>query len=352
LADRVLGRRRAVTVGASCMLIGQIMLASPVFLPELLGWWRGVPLLQTLHELGVPLGRLVSSAALDAALGQHGAALDTRAGVSWLTQAYFAASLGFFAAIACLIIGNALMKSTLVVLCGETMRPDDPRREAAYTYYYLGIAIGAMLSGVAVGTVAARFGWHVGFALAAAGMAVALVSYVSLAPRWLGNIGVNPDGRGRSAGAARGTAAVPAAEARIEARRRIGLLLVLALLLCAFSVGWFQLFGSWLLFIERDVDRVIGSFVIPVPWFTSMNAAVVILLAPPVAALWVRLGARQQRIDIVQKYIFALSMVAIGHALMYVSARNVAATAPASVWIPIVSLSLLAVGELVAWTAT
>jgi POT family proton-dependent oligopeptide transporter len=352
LADRVLGRRRAVTVGASCMLIGQIMLASPVFLPELLGWWRGVPLLQTLHELGVPLGRLVSSAALDAALGQHGAALDTRAGVSWLTQAYFAASLGFFAAIACLIIGNALMKSTLVVLCGETMRPDDPRREAAYTYYYLGIAIGAMLSGVAVGTVAARFGWHVGFALAAAGMAVALVSYVSLAPRWLGNIGVNPDGRGRSAGAARGTAAVPAAEARIEARRRIGLLLVLALLLCAFSVGWFQLFGSWLLFIERDVDRVIGSFVIPVPWFTSMDAAVVILLAPPVAALWVRLGARQQRIDIVQKYIFALSMVAIGHALMYVSARNAAATAPASVWIPIVSLSLLAVGELVAWTAT
>jgi len=47
LADRVLGRRRAVTVGASCMLIGQILLASPVFLPALLGWWRGVPLLQT-----------------------------------------------------------------------------------------------------------------------------------------------------------------------------------------------------------------------------------------------------------------------------------------------------------------
>ena len=93
---------------------------------------------------------------------------------------------------------------------------------------------------------------------------------------------------------------------RAQVLRRIGLLFVLAALLCAFSVGWFQLFGSWLLFIEHDVDRTVGSFVVPVPWFTSMNAAVVIVLAPVVAALWVRLGTRNQRVDIVQKYTFAL----------------------------------------------
>ena len=96
---------------------------------------------------------------------------------------------------------------------------------------------------------------------------------------------------------------------RTQVLRRVGLLSVLAALLCAFSVGWFQLFGSWLLFIERDVDRTVGSFVVPVPWFTSMNAAVVIVLAPVVAALWVRLGTRNRRVDIVQKYAFALSMV-------------------------------------------
>jgi POT family proton-dependent oligopeptide transporter len=356
-ADRVLGRRRAVTAGASFMLIGQIMLSSPVFLPELLGWWHGVPLLRSLHGLGVPLGRLGQSQALTAAIAQQGALLDGGAGggAGWLMHAYLASSIGFFAALFCLVLGNALMKSTLVVLCGETMSTRDPRREAAYAYYYLGISVGAMLSGIAVGWVAQAFGWHFGFALAAAGMAVALGAYLLLAGRWLGEIGVRPDVPAPSGGAgAASLAAAPAraAQARREVLRRIGLLAVLAGLLCTFSVGWFQLFGSWLLFIEHDVDRTLGAFVIPVPWFTSMNAAVVIVLAPMVAALLVRLGSRNQRVDIVQKYAFALSMVAAGHVLMYLAARHATPAAPAPLWIPIASLSMLAIGELVAWTAT
>jgi POT family proton-dependent oligopeptide transporter len=351
-ADRVLGRRRAVTVGATFMLIGQVMLSSPVFLPELLGWWHGAPLLRDLRGIGTPLGRLGDLGALHAAIAQHGTLLG--AGAGWLTQAYVAASVGFFVALFCLVLGNALMKSTLVVLCGETMSTRDPRREAAYAYYYLGISIGAMLSGIAVGWVAEAFGWHFGFALAAAGMAVALGSYLLLARRWMGEIGVRPDVPAPPGGAGSGIAAAPARanQARSEVLRRIGLLAVLAALLCAFSVGWFQLFGSWLLFIERDVDRTVGSFVIPVPWFTSMNAAVVIVLAPLVAALWVRLGTRNQRVDIVQKYAFALSMVTAGHVLVYLAARHATPATPAPVWIPMVSLSMLAIGELVAWTAT
>jgi POT family proton-dependent oligopeptide transporter len=352
-ADRVLGRRRAVTLGATCMLLGQVMLASPVFLVEFLGWWHGAPLLQALHELGVPLGHLLPSAAVEAAIAQHGALLDAHAGAAWLRQAYIVAAGGFFLAIFCLILGNALMKSTLVVLCGETLSPSDPRREAAYAYYYLGISVGAMLSGVAVGSVAEAFGWHFGFAVAAAGMAVALGSYLLFARRWLGNIGLRPD-RSATTEVPDGSAAAAdsAASKRLEALRRIGLIFALALLLCAFSAGWFQLFGSWSLFVERDVDRALGSFVIPVPWFSSMNAAVVICLAPLVAALWVRLGTRNQRVDIVQKYIFALAMVAIGHLLMYLGARHATPTAPAPLWIPLVALALLAIGELVAWTAT
>jgi POT family proton-dependent oligopeptide transporter len=78
----------------------------------------------------------------------------------------------------------------------------------------------------------------------------------------------------------------------------------------------------------------------------------VIVLAPFVAAFWVRLGTRNQRVDIVQKYIFALAMVTIGHLLMYLAARDAAPNAPTSVWIPLAALSLLGIGEIVAWTAT
>jgi POT family proton-dependent oligopeptide transporter len=356
LADRVLGRRRAVALGASCMLFGQIMLASPLFLPALLGQWRGMPLLQALHELGVPLGHLMPSEAIVAAIAERGVALDAHSGIAWLHQAYIATGLGFYVAIICLVLGNALMKSTLVVLCGETMSPEDPRREAAYAYYYLGINIGSMLAGFVVGSVADAFGWAYGFTVGAAGMAIALGSYFALARRCLGAIGLRPDRPAavgaQSGGLAAGGDLDAASAARSEALRRIALILVLALLLCAFSAAWNQLYGSWSLFIERQVDRTVGPFVIPVPWFASMEALVVIALAPVVAAVWIRLGARNRRIDIVHKYAFALAMAAVGHLLMYIGARHAAEATPASVYIPLVALSLLAVGELVAWTAT
>lgn len=297
IADRILGRRRAVAIGASFMLVGQALLS----------------------------------------------------GVSWLRQGYAVSAMGFYGALLCLVVGNALMKSTLVVLCGETMDPSDPRREAAFAYYYLGISVGAMLSGFIVGLVAQSFGWYFGFMVTAGGMAIALGCYLAFAKRWLGEIGSRPDRsrRGRVGG---GTEA--GGQAAGEASRRVALLFVLAMLLCAFSIGWFQLFGSWLLFIEAHVDRAVGRFIVPVPWFTSINAGVVIVLAPLVAALWVKLGERNRAFDIVQKYIFALAMVTVANGLFFVIARHAVAPMQASVWLPLLSLALIGAGELVAWTGT
>jgi proton-dependent oligopeptide transporter, POT family len=352
IADRILGRRRAIAVGATFMLVGQALLSSPVFLPEILGWLHGVPLLQALQGLGVPLGRWVGSAAITSAILREGALLDAHAGVSWLRQAYAASSLGFFCAIFCLVLGNALMKSTLVVLCGETMNPSDPRREAAFAYYYLGISVGAMLSGFAVGIVAQAFGWHFGFAVAAAGMAIALGAYLALSGRWLGEIGLRPDRSRPAQSSAGGAIGARKTQPLDEALRRVALLLVLALLLCAFSIGWFQLFGSWLLFIESHVNRTVGGFAVPVPWFTSINAGIVIALAPALAALWIRLGERNRALDIVQKYIFALATVTVANGLFYLAARHAVPPAQANVWLPLVSLALIGAGELVAWTST
>jgi POT family proton-dependent oligopeptide transporter len=351
LADRVFGRRRGVAIGTTFMLFGQVMLASPVFLPEFLGWLHGAPLLQGLHELGVPLGQWVGSDAVQAAILRRGPAIDANAGVTWLRQAYAAAAFGFYGAILSLIVGNALMKSTLVVLCGETMSPDDPRREGAFAYYYVGITIGALLSGFVVGSVAQAYGWHFGFAVAAVGMTIAFGAYALFSNRWLGDIGIRPD-REREHSTAGNAGIKPVSEPADVALYRICLLLLLALLLCAFSIGWFQLYGSWLLFIERDVNRTFLSFSIPVPWFTSINAAVVFACAPLVSALWVRLARRNRRIDIVQKYIFALSTITAAHVLFYFAALHAGSPGQALIWAPLAAISVIGVGELVAWTGT
>lgn len=305
LADRVFGRRRAVAMGASVMLLGQWLLV----------------------------------------YGAHAASMS-----------------GFYAALVFLILGNALMKSTLVVLCGETFRSDDPRREGAFAYYYLGISVGAMLSGIAVGLVSEHFGWACGFAVGAVGMAVSFALYVVLAPQWLRGIGDKThfrsetrarsqtrspsqtgEGSGEGAGARSGTR---------ETWSRIGLILVLAALLCSFSTGWNQMPGSWTLFIQHSVNRSLGFFVVPVPWFSSINAVVVIMVAPVVAALWVRLAARNRPVDIVQKYFFALVMAMLGNLLMYWAGLIASHGVHAPLWMPLAAVSLLGLGEIVAWTAT
>lgn len=349
VADRILGRRRAVLLGASLMLVGQLLLPSPVYLPALLGLWHHAPLLPALHALGVPLGHFAGDAPVHAALLEQGPKLDRAAGAAWLEQAYIAVWLGFYGAIFCLVLGNALMKSTLVVLCGETMDPADPRREGAFAYYYLGISVGATLATYTVGSVAQAYGWHMGFAVTAAGMSVALGAYVLLGPRWLGSIGLAPHGapaRAPAVGEARD------ASAHAETARRIVLLTALALMLCAFCTGWSQLFGSWSLFIEQDVERRLGGFLVPVPWFQGYNSTVAILSAPFVAALWIRLGQRKQRVDIVQKYVFALATVAVAHGLFYLAARHAGPQALASSAPLLLALGIIAVGELVAWTST
>lgn len=352
LADRVFGRRRAVGLGVTFMLLGQVLMASPAFIPFIWGAWCHAPLLDGLQSLNVPLGYLRPTPVIVAAIAQRGAMLDEQHGVSWLAYAYGSAAIGFYAALFFLVLGNALMKSSLVVLCGELFAPTDARREGAYSYYYSGIALGALLSGIAVGSIAAAFGWYCGFMIAAAGMLVAFGSYVVMSPRWLAHVGSRVERQTKAVSAVQASNPLPGAQATRRVALPILLLSALAPLLCVFSVGWFQLYGTWSLFIERFVDRAVGAFVVPVPWFGSLDAGVAIVAAPLLAAIWIRLETTRYSFDIVQKYLFALAMAAIAHVFMWVCAGETAAGVTPTMWLPVISVAFLALGELVAWTST
>jgi POT family proton-dependent oligopeptide transporter len=281
---------------------------------------------------------------VNVAIAAHGPLLDHQHGIKWLSEAYNGAAIGLYTALTCLILGNALMKSTMVVLCGDAFAAGDTRREAAYAYYYLGIAVGSFLSGIVVGSVAEAFGWHYGFTVGAVGMMIALTTYRVLAPRWLGTAGTRPEPPPDKSGTG--------VDDGRHTQTRLMLLLILALLLCVFSTGWFQMYGSWSLYIDRFVDRAIGGFIVPVPWFASWNSLIVIASAPLFAALWVRLAARRQRVDIVHKYAFALITVSMGHFLMYGAVALTARGGLAPIWIPLLAFALCAIGEIVAWTST
>jgi POT family proton-dependent oligopeptide transporter len=336
LADHVWGNRRAVTMGASLMTLGHFLMAVPAAVPGLVHRATGVPVERPLAALDLPLGRLLPPAGLDAAIEAAAGPADAGA----VRLAYRLTGIAFFTALAFLVLGNALMKSTLVVLVGDLFPEGDPRRDGAYAYYYLGISVGAFASGVVVGFVAERFGWHWGFTVAGILMTVALTLYLTLGPRLLGDVGRLPKAKlARAPQVAR-----PVGD---RAGLRLGVLFVLALVLLAFEIGWYQLYGTWSLFIDRSIDRTVAGFQIPVPWFPAFNALMVILVTPYVASLLVRMESRGRHVDIVLKYVAALALVGAGQAVLAGAAGGRAGWAVAGV-----AVSLLSLGELVAWPST
>ena len=342
LADRFWGGRKAVRNGASLMVLGHFLMAAPAFFPWLLTRLSGVPVAERLATLGVPLGRFGAAPALAQALAALPPATAAQVGLG-----YRLVTGSFFLALAFLVVGNALMKSTLAVLVGDLFDPDDVRKDAAYAYYYLGIALGAMLSGVVIGYVAATFGWHYGFTVAGFGMSVALGLYVRLGPRFLGQVGVKPKTADRPV---EGRVLTPAE--RANARRQATILVVLGLILFSFSTGWYQIVGTWSLFIERSVDRTIGGFTVPTPWFVSFNSLLVILATPFVARWLIRMEAASRRIDIVPKYAAALLLAAAANAALAVAAGTASAGATVGALWPVIGIAILSFGELLAWPST
>lgn len=85
----------------------------------------------------------------------------------------------FLTALALLIMGNGFFKPNISALIGKFYSKTDPRRDGAFTIFYMGINIGAFLSGLTCGVIGEdpNFGWHYGFGLAGVGMLVGLIIF-------------------------------------------------------------------------------------------------------------------------------------------------------------------------------
>src|SRR5690606_37566947 len=62
-------------------------------------------------------------------------------------------------------------------IVGTLYAPDDPRRDAGFSLFYLGINLGAFLGPLLTGLMQSTLGFHWGFGLAAVGMTIGLIQY-------------------------------------------------------------------------------------------------------------------------------------------------------------------------------
>jgi POT family proton-dependent oligopeptide transporter len=219
----------------------------------------------------------------------------------------------FFFALATIGLGNGLFLPSLPAQINGLYRHDDPRRTTAYNYYYLGVNVGAFLAPLGCGTVGELYGWHWGFTLAGIGMVGGLFIYV-FGSRYL------PSEPPRNAP----TLTLPrsAGEGREGAglARRFALLAGICGVVVVFRGAYEQIGNTLPLWIEH-VDRSVGTFVIPMTWFQSLNPLLVFTLTPWFVARWVRHAREGHELTSIRK----MAVGAVGVAVSYLLLAAVAA---------------------------
>ncbi|MGN1400450.1 MAG: peptide MFS transporter [Bacillus sp. (in: firmicutes)] len=274
--------------------------------------------------------------------------------VIFLQQEQWAMYLG----LVLLIIGNGFFKPNISSLLGDLYDLRDPKRDAAYTIFYMGINVGAFFAPLVIALITDKimggmqgdimvYGYKWGFLASSIGMIFGQVLYNMLGNKYLGEHGLKPTGR--TVNEKGDSTNKPLTKVEKE---RTAVILILACFVVFFWAGFEQAGSSLTLYTNNFVDRTLFGFEIPTPWFQSINPLFIVLLAPIVSLIWTKL-AHSKRGDISTPAKMALGMILLGSgflilliAIMGTGSNPDAAFQPASIMFIIMTYFFHTLGEL------
>ncbi|WP_245528967.1 peptide MFS transporter [Beutenbergia cavernae] len=283
--------------------------------------------------------------------------------------------------------GTGLLKPNVSSMVGELYERDDPRRDSAFSIFYMGINIGSLFAPILVGIANQIGGYHAGFAVAAVGMSVALVFFVA-GRRFLPGAGddvpnpIEPRERGKIVrlGAmivggvaliylvAVGVAGSWGITSVVDALSYLALLAPILYFVVMYRsprvtdverprlVAYIPLFVAAMVFFmifeqaattlttfarDRTQLELFGVEVSPA-FFQSVNPAAIIVLAPLFAWLWVRTRDRPPT-----PYKFAIGLALAAASFLFLSgASAVVGEGLAPAWVLVVVYVVQTLGEL------
>jgi len=260
----------------------------------------------------------------------------------------------FYLSLAFIIVGVGFLKSSISTIVGQLYSESDPRRDAGFTIFYMGINIGAFVATLLCAYLGENYGWQYGFGAAGIGMLIGLAIFMH-GDKYLQGVGAPPESANLSkpvfAGLSKewfiylsGLIAVVGVWQMIQSSSDLGILLVLAgfvvtawliwfslskctpverdrmlvmLALIALSVCFWALFeqagSSLTLFTDRNV--AMGS-IFTAGMFQSLNPMFIIFLAPLFAWVWVKLGQRGMEPSTPMKFGLGILQVGLGFAVL------------------------------------
>jgi len=227
----------------------------------------------------------------------------------------------FFLGLALVVIGTGFFKPNVSTMVGQLYRENDPRRDGGFTIFYMGVNVGGFFGPIVCGYFAEspRWGWHYGFGAASVGMIFGLVMYLALRSRYLPGIGL-PPGRGDNIEPATGAVAPRAGLTRIQRDCLIALLVMMAFSI-PFWTAYEQTGSSMNFFAAERTHRVVFGYAFPATWFQSVNPLILLLTAPFFAWMWTALARRGREPSTPVKMGAAMFLMALGFVVMVGGAR-------------------------------
>jgi proton-dependent oligopeptide transporter, POT family len=276
LADRVLGQRRTVVIGAALMALGHFLMAFEQLL---------------------------------------------------------------LIALSTLIVANGLFKPNISTQVGGLYAEGDPRRDRAYSIFYVGINLGAFLAPLVCGTLGEEWGWHYGFGAAGVGMLIGLATYLyglrELPPDELQKAKASHHERD------------PLTR---EDWRAIMALLVLFIPNTLFWATYEQQGNTIALWADAYTDRSINLLFwrgeIPVTWFQAFNPFMIFAFTPLIVELWAVQSRRGREPSTVTKMALGCFGVALSYLVMVAAAYDAGSAGKAS-WLWLFAFFvIITIGEL------
>ncbi|TKG70125.1 peptide MFS transporter [Prauserella endophytica] len=273
---------------------------------------------------------------------------------------------GIGVGLACVALGSGGLKGNATAVVGTLYSEQDQRRDAGFTLFYMGINLGAFVGQILTGLAQKEVGFHLGFGLAAIGMALGLIQYTlgrknlgekarevpnPLPPSRLPLVGVGLlalavviavlvfGGVITAANLSDVTVwvvgvasvayfAVILTSRKITAveRSRVLSFIPMYIASAAFFALYQQQFTVVTVYSDERLDRNLFGWEMPVSWVNSVIPVFIIVLAPVFATMWTKLGERQPSTPI--KFALGTALMGVAFLLFLPMAGGTGNTSP------------------------
>lgn len=292
----------------------------------------------------------------------------------------------FYLSLALIVVGVGFLKPNISTVVGKLYQENDPRRDAGFTIFYMGINIGAFMATLLCGWLGEVYGWSYGFGAAGIGMLVGLATFLKGQHLLRGHgEAKNPERLKQRIGPLsleqalylgsllsvaviwqliQFTAVVGTllnilsmivvsgllwyltTQCNKVERERMLVLMVLTLSTVVFWALFEQASGSMTLFADRATDLTLSGLTLTAAQFGAANSFFIFTLAPIFALLWTALARRGWEPSTPAKFALGIAQAGLGFGALVVGAQFPNEAGLISAWWLILAYLLHTTGEL------